>query len=150
MLCSKLYCQKGINLILFSYEIVRQPEQDGGALEPADALSLTQTLSLSHKHSLSHTNTHTHAISFSIYVSVSLSVCLSLSLSLYLDLMVPPGNHDSHAHEQEGRALEPADAARELLMSRSTFISKHLSFINLLQGNSLHRTIFTSNVKVDV
>ena len=44
-----------------------------------------------------------------------------------------------------------ADAIQDAVASRpewSNLISKHLSFINAIQGTLLHRTIFVSDIKV--
>jgi len=40
--------------------------------------------------------------------------------------------------------------SRHAAFSGDKFISKHLQFMNLVQGNLLHRTIFISNIKVNV
>jgi len=59
MLFSKLHCQKGLNLIPFSYKIIRRRGRVHSRLGPAAARlarlhPLHRSISLSHTHSLSH------------------------------------------------------------------------------------------------
>ena len=44
----------------------------------------------------------------------------------------------------------PNDHARKPPASACNLMTKHLKFINLVQGNVLYRTIFISNIKVNM